>query len=115
MVNDSRAIVLFNSSSSIAADQKYQETIAEDNFFPSPSIFVYTLPNIVTGEIAMRNGYHGETSFYILPERDEQLMQQIIASTFQDKAVKSMITGWIDYYSDSDYVADLFIIGNSQS
>ena len=115
MVNDSRAIVLFNSSSSIAADQKYQETIAEDNFFPSPSIFVYTLPNIVTGEIAMRNGYHGETSFFILPERDEQLMQQMIKSTFQDKAVKSMITGWIDYYSDSDYVADLFIIGNSQS
>ncbi len=112
-VNDSRAIVLFNSSSSIAADKKYQETIAEDNFFPSPSVFVYTLPNIVTGEIAMRNDYHGETSFFILSKRDEELMQQIIKSTFLDKAVKSMITGWIDYYSDSDYEADLVIIDNS--
>ena len=115
MVNASRAIVLFNQSSSIAADKKYLETIADDDFFPSPSIFVYTLPNIVTGEIAMRNGYHGETSFFILPERNEEIMQQIIKSTFQDKAVKSLITGWVDYYSDSDYGADLVIISNLQS
>ncbi|MBR3480637.1 MAG: 3-oxoacyl-ACP synthase [Prevotella sp.] len=115
MVNASRAIVLFNQSSSIAADKKYLETIADDDFFPSPSIFVYTLPNIVTGEIAMRNGYHGETSFFILPERNEEMMQQIIKSTFQDKAVKSLITGWVDYYSDSDYGADLVIISNLQS
>ncbi len=40
-------------------------------------------------------------------------MQQIIKSTILDKAVKSMITGWIDYYSDSDYEADLVIIDNS--
>ena len=111
----SRAIVLFNQSSSIAADKKYMETIADDNFFPSPSIFVYTLPNIVTGEIAMRNGYNGETSFFILPERNEEMMQQIIKSTFQDKAIKSLITGWVDYYSDSDYGADLVIISNLQS
>ena len=115
MVNASRAIVLFNQSSSIAADKKYLETIADDDFFPSPSIFVYTLPNIVTGEIAMRNGYHGETSFFILPERNEEIMQQIIKSTIQDKAVKSLITGWVDYYSDSDYGADLVIISNLQS
>ena len=115
MVNASRAIVLFNQSSSIAADKKYLETIADDDFFPSPSIFVYTLPNIVTGEIAMRNGYHGETSFFILPERNEEIMQQIIKSTFQDKAVKSLITGWVDYYSDSDYGAELVIISNLQS
>jgi 3-oxoacyl-[acyl-carrier-protein] synthase-1 len=115
MVNASRAIVLFNQSSSIAADKKYMETIADDDFFPSPSIFVYTLPNIVTGEIAMRNGYHGETSFFILPERNEEMMQQIIKSTFQDKAIKSLITGWVDYYSDSDYEADLVIISNLQS
>ena len=115
MLNDARAIVLFNQSSSIAADKKYLETIAEDDFFPSPSIFVYTLPNIVTGEIAMRNGYNGETSFFILPERNEEMMQQIIKSTFQDKAIKSLITGWVDYYSDSDYGADLVIISNLQS
>ena len=106
----SRAVVLFNSSSSIAADRKYIETIAPDNYFPSPSVFVYTLPNIVTGEIAMRNGYHGETSFFILPKRDDRLMSQIALSTFQDREVKSVITGWIDYYDETHYEADLWLL-----
>ncbi len=107
-----RAIVLFNHSSSVDADRKYLDTIAEDDFFPSPSIFVYTLPNIVTGEIAMRNAYHGETSFYVLPERNDRLMRQVIEATFQDDAVKSIITGWLDYQDDSHFVADLTIVGN---
>ena len=106
----SRAIVLFNSSSSVVADKKFLETIADGNFFPSPSVFVYTLPNIVTGEIAMRNGYHGETSFYVLPRRNEELMRQIILATLQDSELTSMITGWLDYYGEDDYVADLMLI-----
>lgn len=110
--DSSRAIVLFNSSSSVAADKKFIETIADDNFFPSPSVFVYTLPNIVTGEIAMRNGYHGETSFYVLPQRNEELMRQIILATLQDSAVTSMITGWVDYYDENNYEADLMLMSS---
>ena len=63
---EDRAVILFNRSSSIMADKKYLVSIKDpEDYFPSPSVFVYTLPNIVTGEIAMRNLYHGETSFYI--------------------------------------------------
>ena len=44
------AVICFNSSSSLDIDMQYQETIADnENYFPSPSLFVYTLPNIVTG------------------------------------------------------------------
>ena len=64
---DDRAIILFNRSSSIQADEAYQASIQDaEDYFPSPAAFVYTLPNIVTGEIAIRNHYQGETSFYIL-------------------------------------------------
>ena len=43
---------------------RFQETIQHaDSYYPSPALFVYTLPNIVTGEIAIRNKYYGETSF----------------------------------------------------
>ena len=53
-----RAVVLFNRSSSISSDKKFLESIQDkENYFPSPSVFVYTLPNIVTGEIAIRNHY----------------------------------------------------------
>ena len=106
----SRAIVLFNHSSSVPTDRNFLATIADGAFFPSPSLFIYTLPNIVAGEVALRNHYHGETSFYLLPRRDESLMRQVASATFLDTAVKSLITGWIDYRSDTDYEASLLIV-----
>ena len=108
--NKTRAIVFFNRSSSIASDKKYLASIVEkDNYFPSPSVFVYTLPNIVIGEIAIRNGYHGETSFYILPHKNEFLMQDIIETTFMDEQTTSILTGWLDYEDSEHFEADLYI------
>ena len=49
------AIILANRSASIKNDRDYLATISEGNYYPSPALFVYTLPNIVTGEIAIRH------------------------------------------------------------
>lgn len=104
------AIVLFNRASSIDADIKYQESISSsDDYYPSPSLFVYTLPNIVTGEIAIRNGYNGETSFYVLPERDDVLMNQVVEATLKDESIKRVLTGWLDYVTEQDFLADLYL------
>ena len=106
-----RAIMLFNRSSSISSDKRYLSSISDkDNYFPSPSVFVYTLPNIVTGEIAIRNNYHGETSFYILPRKDEEQMQTIIETAFVDKKTKSLLTGGLDYEDSGHFEADLSIL-----
>ena len=111
---DDRAVIFFNHSSSVCADRQYIETIADpDNCFPSPSVFVYTLPNIVTGEIAIRNGYHGETSFYILPRQDDRLMQQILQASCLDSTTQSILCGWLDYEDDTHFVADLRILKKS--
>lgn len=107
--SNDRAVVLFNHSSSIIADRQYVKSIEKDDFFPSPAAFVYTLPNITTGEIALRNGYHGETSFYILAERNEKLMQRVIKSTFIDRDIKSVIGGWIDCPSEDKFECDIRI------
>ena len=107
--SNDRAVVLFNYSSSIIADRQYVKSIEIDDFFPSPAAFVYTLPNITTGEIALRNGYHGETSFYILAERNEKLMQRVIKSTFIDRDIKSVIGGWIDCPSEDKFECDIRI------
>ena len=112
---DDRAVIFFNQSSSISADKQYIETIADpENCFPSPSVFVYTLPNIVTGEIAIRNGYHGETSFYILPRRHESLMESILRASCLDPITRSILCGWLDYEDDEHFMAELKIlnIGN---
>lgn len=108
---DDRAIILFNRSSSIQADEAYQASIQDaEDYFPSPAAFVYTLPNIVTGEIAIRNHYQGETSFYILPERNDQLMQKILDASLGDKSTKSILGGWIDYEDDENFVAKVFVM-----
>ena len=105
---DETAIILFNHSSSIQADKNYQTSIADpENYFPSPSAFVYTLPNIVTGEIAIRHHIQGETSFYILQEKDEQMMEKIIEASFADIGTKRVLCGWIDAEDDDHFEAEL--------
>ena len=57
----------------------------------------------------MRNKYHGETSFYITSERDDDLALKVISSAFSYKTTTSVIGGWIDYRNDNCFEADLFI------
>ena len=87
-------VILFNKTSSEMADREFEETIMDENFFPSPSLFVYTLPNICTSEIAIRYNIQVETSFYILRERDEQLMQSIVEASTPKGGVA--LYGWIE-------------------
>lgn len=107
---EEKAIIFFNHSSSIASDRNYKESINDkNNYFPSPSIFVYTLPNIVTGEIAIRNHFQGETSFFILPDKDEMMMEEILQASCRDAQSKSFLTGWIDYEDERHFEAELKI------
>jgi len=103
---DNRAVVLAGRSGCIHNDRAYEATIQPDNYFPSPSLFVYTLPNIVTGEIAIRNKYLGETMYYALQE-EEQLLP-LIEATLSDK-ISSVLGGWIEAIDDEHFIAKLHI------
>ena len=85
------AIILANRSASIKNDTDYMATISDGNYYPSPALFVYTLPNIVTGEIAIRHHIQGETSFYILDKPEE--LEPIIRAAFsyQPSAAKALL------------------------
>lgn len=90
-------IILMNAASSLDNDRHYQETISEDNYYPSPSVFVYTLANIVTGEIAIRHKIGGESSFYVMPDFDEQLMQELANQSFiSNPELTHLICGWVN-------------------
>jgi len=107
---DDCSVILFNRSSSIVADTEYMQTIQPGNYYPSPSVFVYTLPNICTGEIAIRNNCHGETSFYILPDKDCELMDLIVRASMTGNDNSHVITGWVDCNSDQDFEIELKLI-----
>ena len=106
-----RAIVLFNRTGSLCNDRNYQKTINDmENFFPSPSLFVYTLPNIVTGEIAIRNHYYGETSFYVLDQDDPVLIRAMAQDVILQGRAKSVICGWLDCEDKDHYLARLEVV-----
>lgn len=93
------AIVLMNSASSLDDDRQYQTTIADaDNYYPSPAVFVYTLANIVTGEIAIRHKIGGESSFYVFQSYNEEQLDDLIGQTFQaNPELTHIVCGWVDY------------------
>jgi 3-oxoacyl-[acyl-carrier-protein] synthase-1 len=112
---EERAVVFFNKTASLQADTYYQATIQDpENFFPSPAAFVYTLPNIVTGEIAIRNKYFGETSFIVMETCDAQIMARQLMNAFQDPITQSILGGWLDCNDENHFEARLFLVEKQQ-
>lgn len=106
-----RATILFNRTSSVVADRCHLGSIAKPGeFYPSPSVFLGTLPNIATGEIAIRHGYTGETSLYITDFRDEALMKKVVSSSFSLGGFRSLICGFVDCDRGDRFEADLKIL-----
>lgn len=106
-----RATILFNRTSSVVADRCHLGSIAKPGeFYPSPSVFLGTLPNIATGEIAIRHGYTGETSLYITDFRDEALMKKVVGSSFSLGGFRSLICGFVDCEFVDSFEAELKIL-----
>lgn len=104
------AIVCFNSSSSLNNDILYQKTIQDtSNYYPSPSIFVYTLANIVIGEIAIRNKIMGETSFYVTENFSPQLICDSIKDIFNENQTGGLLCGWIEYFENNCDIRMMYI------
>ena len=113
--SDDCAVVLFGRSGSIVSDCRFQASLdGEEGFFPSPSVFVYTLPNIVTGEIAIRNKYYGETSFIVVESCDAHIMARQLMNAFQDPMTQSILGGWLDCNDENHFEARLFLVEKQQ-
>ncbi|MEO7531062.1 MAG: hypothetical protein ABIS69_06615 [Sediminibacterium sp.] len=104
-------IVLANANSSLDTDMKYSATIAD---IPSPSVFVYTLPNIVTGEICIRNHFKGENAFFISEDFDAGFIQQYVNNLLNHGVLNACICGWVELLGDK-YKAVLFLVEKQQS
>ena len=99
-------IVLANTNSSLDNDLNYFNSLKE---FASPSLFVYTLPNIVIGEICIRNHFKGEHAFFIQENFDAAFIGQQVEYLLNNDVLKACICGWTDIL-DEDYKAVLFLV-----
>jgi 3-oxoacyl-[acyl-carrier-protein] synthase-1 len=109
------AVILANRSASLKNDNDYIATISGSGYYPSPALFVYTLPNIVTGEIAIRHQIQGETAFYILekPEDLEPIIQSTMSNNIKHSNPQTILCGWCACDKPNSYYAKIQIIWNN--
>jgi hypothetical protein len=98
---DNIGITIANSASSLEIDTEHQKTISgKDHFFPSPAVFVYTLPNILIGEIAIRNSIKGENSLFIFEHFNSQFMSAYTDTLITNGKTEACISGYVDAFED---------------
>ena len=108
---EDRAVLVFSREGCLANDRHYVESMKD---FPSPSLFVYTLPNIVSGEISIRNKYAGETSAFVLEKYDEEAIFALVRQAFQDPVTQSAVVIWADCASDTQWDARGWLVNREE-
>lgn len=105
-VPEDTGVVLANTSSSLDTDERYYETVKE---IASPALFVYTLPNIVIGEISIRHKLKGENAFFVTEGFDIEFITGYVQQLLDTGAVNACICGWVEQYH-THYDAALYLI-----
>lgn len=97
------AVILWNADSSEATDIAYFTSMKT---IPSPSLFVYTLPNIVAGEICIRYGFKGETAFFVSADFDANQIVRYTDLLLNSGRCRRCLSGWINI---NETGTDLFL------
>jgi hypothetical protein len=74
---------------------------------------VYTLPNIVMGEIAIRHGFKGENTFFVSDNFDTELMSAYPAWLLAETPLQACICGWVEVMAQ-EYEVVLFLAENKR-
>ena len=72
-------------------------------------MFVYTLPNILIGELCIKYNIQGESVFFIQDDIDKDMLMDYGSALIQSGDAKICICGWCDYIEDA-YLSEIFII-----
>lgn len=103
-------ILLANASASLDTDIRHQAIIDKDgDEAASPAVFVYTLPNVVAGEICIRHKIQGENTFFIRKEYNPSELEQYASIVMAKGKLKACIIGWCELLGES-YNAEFKLI-----
>ena len=105
------SIVLSNANASLDADLNYWQSVKN---IASPALFVYTLPNIVIGEICIRNNFKGENAFFVQESFDAAFMHFYVNDLMDRHSTELSICGWIDVLGE-EYKAVLYLVDKKTS
>lgn len=108
---ENMGVILSNANASLDTDYKYYHSTKE---YPSPALFVYTLPNIMIGEICIRHHFKGENAFFVSKTFDPGFLYQYVDNLINNNILQSCICGWVDLLHD-EYKAVLFLVEKAQN
>lgn len=103
-------IILANATSSLDTDLRHEAQLRQG--LASPALFVYTLPNIVVGELCIRHGIKGESLLFVAENYDATTQVAYVANLFAHQRIDKCLGGWIDFF-DEDYRAFFYLVGPS--
>lgn len=90
-------IILSNAAGSLDTDIEHQRNIGENgDAMASPAVFVYTLPNVVIGEICIRYQIKGENTFFISEGHDSEKVSKYVQMAVSEANLHYCIVGWCE-------------------
>ncbi len=91
------AVVISTAHGCLEVDKKYNETLKQ---IPSPALFVYTLPNIMLGEVAIRHGFKGEQVCNVSASFNPDETYFWVSDLMNKRGMDACLCGWADVTSD---------------
>ena len=105
-------IILANASASLDTDCRHQAIInKEGDKAASPAVFVYTLPNVVLGEICIRHKIQGENTFFVCQQSDVASLEDYARIVMAKGKLRTCIIGWCELL-DGHYQAEFKQLNN---
>lgn len=104
------ALLFSNNEGSLDTDIKHQHTIqTAENYYPSPALFVYTLPNIAIGEVSIRHQLKSESAFFIAHAFQADYMHSYTQYLLQNNKAEKVVCAWIHFLNGS-YKAIFYLV-----
>jgi len=112
-MSERKGIILQNNASSLDTDIKHAESISSpEAYFPSPAVFVYTLPNITAGEICIRQQIKGSSAFFIFEAFNADFLREQANMYINSGRIDACILGIVEWLGNQ-YEACLFVVEKS--
>ena len=104
------AVVLMTSHGCLDVDKKYKASMSD---IPSPALFVYTLPNIMLGEICIRHGFKGEQLCLVDKQFNAQELQFWVSDLLENRGMEACLCGWADAYDTHKEISMFWVTKNN--
>ncbi len=93
-------LIFCNRSSSLDTDLKHQEIIDQMGASEaSPAVFVYTLPNVLLGELCIRHKIQGENTFFVGEEISIVQLKEYAQLAMAKQGLKACLIGYCDLFA----------------